>query len=347
MSPSKQGKYDHEIYVITDSSEGKEIKKWLYWENTYCLDGVRGKPGPGLRRYNGQVLAPIVLLWITKKLQGYSDTNELESQRVRDDAIISATMAMIAAEELGLRTGFNSTIGKLEIEQKLKLNLENKTPVIAVGMGYAFPESRISRQVFENNFTVTPYPNNEEKLHSAAYELILKNKDFITQETTAWINHQVSNSIAPFIGYQYDSSKCRRDLHYVISSFLHDLQYGTNEATRQTITNYWTKGALRVRGFAEKVAHNFIAELIRNYIFKNIPAESYQQNTSQYLDETMIVDSESLELMNELFLVIQDGLDGVGLLPEVGFDYANTISSMRTGENRKNRPPIENMINYI
>jgi hypothetical protein len=345
MAPSKQGKYDHEIYVITDSPQGKELKKWLYWENTYCLDRVRGKQGPGLRRYNGQVLAPVVLLWVTKKLQGYSDANESESQRVRDDAIVSATIAMVAAEELGLRTGFNGCLGTSEIEQKL--NLENKTPVIAVGMGYAFSEKRIARPVFENNFTIIPYPNSEPKLHSAAYELIFRNKEFITQETIAWIDYQVSNGIPPFAGYRYDSTKCSRDLHYVISSFLHDLQFGSNEATRQTITSYWAKGSLLVRKFAEKAAHIFIAELIRNYIFKNIRFESYQRNISQFIDENLITNSTSSDLIEELFLIIQNGLDGVGLLSEVGFDYANTISSMRNGENRKNRPPIENMIKYI
>jgi hypothetical protein len=347
MSPSKQGKYDHEIYVITDSPMGKEFKKWLYWENTFCLDGVRGKVGPGLRRYNGQVIAPVVLLWVTKKLQGYSNTNESESQRVRDDAIISATMAMIAAEELGLRTGFNGCLGTTEIEQKLKLDIENKTPAIAVGMGYALHERRITRQVFENNFTVTPYPNDDPKEHPEAYELILKNKDFITYEATAWINYQISNGIEPFLGYQYDSSKCQRDLHYVISSFLHDLQFDTIDATKQTITNYWIKKVLQVRGPAEKATHNFIADLIKNCIFTNVESESYQKNIPQYLNKQLIINQKSIDLMNDLFLSIQNGLDGIGLLPEVGFDYANTMSSIRTGPNRKNRPPIENMIKYI
>ena len=45
----------------------KEIKDWLYWEHTCCLNKVRGVKGEGLRRYNGQVLAPIVLAWASRK----------------------------------------------------------------------------------------------------------------------------------------------------------------------------------------------------------------------------------------------------------------------------------------
>ena len=61
-APSKQSKYNYEIYVFTDSDQGKELKQWFYWENTACLDKIRGKQGEGLRRYNGQVLAPVYLL---------------------------------------------------------------------------------------------------------------------------------------------------------------------------------------------------------------------------------------------------------------------------------------------
>jgi nitroreductase len=60
QAPSKQGYHEFEIHVITDSVKGKQFKEWLYYDNTACLDGVRGKHGIGKRRYNGQVLAPVV-----------------------------------------------------------------------------------------------------------------------------------------------------------------------------------------------------------------------------------------------------------------------------------------------
>lgn len=345
LAPSKNGKYDHEIYVITDSAEGKDFKNWLYWENTYCLDRVRGKPGPGLRRYNGQVIAPIVLLWIGKNIQGYSDDKELESQRIRDDIMISVATTMLAAEELGLKTGLNSCIGPLEIEKKL--NLQNKTPVMALGIGYAYPENRSQRYVYQGNFVLSPHPNNNYKSHSAAYELILKNKDFIKQEATAWINYQNNQGIPPFVNYQYDPQKCHRDLEYILLSLLNDLQFDEHNAIKQTIANYWTNGKLKVRGFAEKGVYSFLEDLIKNYILKNLLATAYQSNVLQIIDQNVIVVNNSISLIENSFLIIQNGLDGVELLPVVGFDHANTATNLRSGSNRKKRPPLSEMIKYI
>jgi hypothetical protein len=286
-----------------------------------------------------------VLLWVGKKIEGLSDTNELESQRIRDDVMVSATIAMLAAEELGFKTGLNGCIGTLEIEEKL--NLQNKTPIIALGIGYAHSENRISRQVYQGNFVLSPHPNNNSKFHSAAYELILKNKEFIKQEATAWINYQTKQEVFPFLNYRYDLQKCHRDLEIMIVSLLNDLQFNEHNAIKQTITNYWTKGVLRVRGFAEKAVYQFLEDLIKNYILKNILVSSYQSDIIQIIDQSAIVENNSIILIENSFLIIQNGLTGIGLLPEVGFDYANTATTLRSGKNRKDRPVLSEMIKYI
>jgi len=137
-APSKQSKYNYKIYVFTDSDLGKELKEWFYWENTACLDTVRGKQGEGLRRYNGQVLAPIYVLWL-------ADDDSLET---RDDCMVSATVAMLAAEELGLQTGFCGCIGPVEIKEKF--SIDGKA-VISLGIGHAVTDSKESRKVFREN----------------------------------------------------------------------------------------------------------------------------------------------------------------------------------------------------
>jgi nitroreductase len=136
LAPSKQGNYDFEIVVLTDSPTGKEFKQWLYWDNTTCLDKVRGKPGEGLRRYNGQVLAPIVMIWLAKQFeQPLNDYSENEFLRTNNDCIISATMAMCQAEELGINTGFCGCLGGREIADRL--NKPNSTAIVSIGFGYA------------------------------------------------------------------------------------------------------------------------------------------------------------------------------------------------------------------
>jgi nitroreductase len=153
QAPSKQGYHEFEIHVITDSPEGKEFKEWLYYENTACLDKVRAKPGVGLRRYNGQVLAPVVMIWLAKN---YSVTpnpyGESDWLRTNNDCIISSTMAMCQAEELGVRTGFCGCIGGREIADRL--NKPNHTAVISIGFGYATPDNMLGRKVYKDDIEI-------------------------------------------------------------------------------------------------------------------------------------------------------------------------------------------------
>lgn len=122
-TPSKNGKYNYEVHVLDEKSQ--DIKDWLYWESTYCLDEVRGKEGPiGNRRYNGQVTAPIVLVWL-------EDNSDPET---RSDCLVSSTIAMIAAEEVGLQTGFCGCIDRKETG--IKLNRSGMTTAIILGIGY-------------------------------------------------------------------------------------------------------------------------------------------------------------------------------------------------------------------
>ena len=153
QAPSKQGYHEFEIHVITDSEEGKSFKEWLYYENTACLDKIRGKPGVGMRRYNGQVLAPVVMIWLAKTyttaLNPYNESNWL---RTNNDCIISSTMAMCQAEELGVRTGFCGCLGGREIADRL--NRPNHTAVISVGFGYADSDRLLHRKVFKDGVQI-------------------------------------------------------------------------------------------------------------------------------------------------------------------------------------------------
>lgn len=138
-TPSKQGYYDFEIHAITDSPEGKEFKQWLYWEATACLDKiiVPTSEGGGLRRFNGQVLAPVVLIWLAKSFpKDLNPYGESEWIRTNNDCHLSAAMAMCQAEELGLRTGFCGTLMNVDIAQKL--GKTGMFAVVALGIGHAF-----------------------------------------------------------------------------------------------------------------------------------------------------------------------------------------------------------------
>lgn len=130
-APSKQGVYNYEVHVITNNDKGKLLKKWLYWENTWCVDGSRNKlnaKDSRNKRFNPQVLAPLVLVWTDKNiydcdisgdtLPGPEDTKKW-GRRSSQDSTISASFAMLAAEELGLQTSFTACFDRKQLGKKL------------------------------------------------------------------------------------------------------------------------------------------------------------------------------------------------------------------------------------
>ena len=140
-APSKQGNFDYLIYVITDSEEGKKFKEYMYWENTYCIDGAlynRDENVGKMKRFNGQVLAPVLMIWLAKKFKVTTTSGnyyENEYSRTMNDCIVSSTMAMCQAEELGLQTGFCGCIKGEEVSNKL--GQPDYFGVISLGIGYA------------------------------------------------------------------------------------------------------------------------------------------------------------------------------------------------------------------
>ena len=154
--PSKQGNFDYIIYVITDSEEGKKFKEYMYYENTYCIDGGlynRDENSGKKKRFNGQVLAPILMIWLAKKFESTTSSvgyYENDYSRTMNDCIVSSTTAMCQAEELGLRTGFCGCIKGQEVANKL--GQPDYFAVISLGIGYAtISDNPEDKDVYDKN----------------------------------------------------------------------------------------------------------------------------------------------------------------------------------------------------
>ena len=136
--PSKQSKYNYNIHVLYDSEQSIKIKQWMYWKDTVCVRGHRGDTldvNPTLNRFNGQVLAPIVMIWVAKK----------RTESSVNDCMVSSTIAMLAAEECGLNTGFNGCMSRRKTADILGYGKEAYA-IISMGFGYGV-------QAIKNNIT--------------------------------------------------------------------------------------------------------------------------------------------------------------------------------------------------
>ena len=97
-------------------------------------------------------------------------------------------------------------------------------------------KKRISEYVFRAGLS------KDANLYPKAYALIEANINFIIAEEIAYINYNIANSVAPYTGFQYDSSTCVRDVGYYLNAYLHDLRYGGNIETRNVSNYLWIDG---------------------------------------------------------------------------------------------------------
>lgn len=140
-------------------------------------------------------------------------------------------------------------------------------------------KKRITEYVFRKGLS------KDANLFPKAYALIEANINFIIAEEIAYINYNIDHSVAPYTGFQYDSSTCTRDVGYYLNAYLHDLRYGGNIETRNVSNYLWIDGVAQIgtSALAPVLAtHTFIETLINNYILTNTaPPTLYQGAVTQ------------------------------------------------------------------
>jgi len=354
LAPAKNGKHDHELVVLTDSPEGKAIKEYLYFDQTWCGDGIRKKSKfVGQKRFNGQVLAPVVLLWAANiPAEKISILNENEKQRIRDNCLLQAGFAMCAAEEQGLKTGINSTQSGIEIARHL--GVAGKEFILSLGLGYADIEqsNRPSKPVFEGAAAMATHPNDRPKVFSNAYALLINNITFIQKEAKKYVDHQRSVGNPAFFNidgkaFDYLIDRCSRDISFVTLALVDGLQNNNDSGLLTTVSEYWSGLKIQVRNNIENEVHKFIRELITQYILTNVAYPARQTTIIQFRDFDNPAEAQSIAHTDSMYQTFIDGLNGQGVLNQIGFDVANINPKVKSHTERKFKPTIENMIKYI
>jgi hypothetical protein len=134
------------------------------------IDRVRNRLTDCLNRINAIYDEPLPLYpeikelstdelnYLHEEFERYGDrmdeliAGETNWSRVRDDCIISSTMAMCQAEELGVQTGFCGSIGGIDIANRL--GKQDKVAEIVVGFGYANADPYFQRRVYKDGVVV-------------------------------------------------------------------------------------------------------------------------------------------------------------------------------------------------
>jgi hypothetical protein len=177
---------------------------------------------------------------------------------------------------------------------------------------------RENNKRFDLNLHIPEEPTSD--LYSNFFDVISSNKNFIIDETVAYLEYLNDNkriSIGEI--YVYDPEKCVRDLNFLMDAILFDLNYDTNQRTVQIMKEFWCNGRKMVRGVAEQIAYKFIKDLVSHYVSQNLPAESYQKikRTQQILLDKQVENKGLIKfnlLLDQFAEVVDKGLDYV---PEV------------------------------
>ena len=121
------------------------------------------------------------------------------------------------------------------------------------------------------NYVFEPGVSKDSNAFPLAYALLTANKAFIQAQVVAFINYNITNSIAPYVGYTYAPEKCTRDVGYFIDAIAHDLKYGGNVKIRQVADYFHIDGEPMIRGNVapEITGQQYIRDIINNFIFNN------------------------------------------------------------------------------
>jgi hypothetical protein len=226
----------------------------------------------------------------------------------------------------------------------------NERSIVAGRYYYDFPSQATSTQleptltgvryakgtamnVVVNKQFFTPNSNNQ-----TAYNLIKDNKEFIQEETVAFVN-------AKYPELDYIESKCRRDVGYIVDAVATDLLYGGNERSNKAGEFYYLYPSLATenaqvvetttavdyarRLTQEIINSNLIAEpqIVLN-TFNNIKVTAFNQTTS-----SISASAYEVNRISSSFALVENIVEvGTGSLPTFVSNTSESIKFTTTSQ---------------
>ena len=144
--------------------------------------------------------------------------------------------------------------------------------------------------------------------YTNARELLLANLDFIADETSGWIDAQITGAAPGSIWYDfvYESDKCKRDTKYIFEALCYDITYGGDSASVYAGQQYYQNGTIQINeqqqntieaiSFAQSLAVLVVSKTSPSILYSSTP-----QNTIAAGDG-----STASNTINELCNLIKD-----------------------------------------
>lgn len=176
----------------------------------------------------------------------------------------------------------------------------------------------------DSSAPVYPPIDNPGAFTSAAI-LIELNRSFLQDEIIAWMDYNITNNIAPFTTtFDYDTGLCRRDIGYLVDSFVFDLKYGGYDRTVSAGLKYYQSESALIAittQLSQYIAVLAKLEAMMQSIIDNTAITTvYNQIYSQIIDPAYQAESGSDAVISDLIQIVLDIIDESG----PGFGSVNT-----------------------
>jgi hypothetical protein len=148
---------------------------------------------------------------------------------------------------------------------------------------------------------VFPAPTGGSADRVAAKDQLIANKAFIVAEITAWIALNYPSLV-------YDSTKCERDVGYIIDALCHDMLYGGNSASVQAARSYFV-GATSQLGAGEEIAtadaYRRLQDVVGDIVIEAPVVKTTGNALSQDTSGTPASSSEADEVEGLVSIIVQ------------------------------------------
>jgi len=165
-----------------------------------------------------------------------------------------------------------------------------------------------------------------------AVDILNQNREFVKDETIAYITDQVANATPGSIweNFTYNEAKCERDVGIILNGIAHDLKYNGNAKTYENAAKYYvgTQSLIVGQEAQTAAANTFTRDLVSNTILPQAAYTPLQTVTSQ---TTGLPAAEAgtpatvVTLMDYIIDVIQNGLANLPDLVDPRYGYHYTV----------------------
>ena len=134
------------------------------------------------------------------------------------------------------------------------------------------------------------------------WDNIRDNKQFIQDETIAFL----SSSWSGFDGFNYNETKCRRDIGYILDAVATDIKYGGNERSLEAGEFYYKYPSQATSTQSEQTITGirYAAGLVKNLVMNETFVTASQSRQSAYnllLDNKTLIQNETIEYINVVY----------------------------------------------